>query len=207
MAEEPESGAEVRGDVNGEQGSVTQWIEALKAGDPGAAQAIWERYFDKLVRMAAARLRGAPGSPAVDGEESAVLSAIESVCNGAKRGLFPKLSDRDDLWQILVMVTARKVCDQIERRSAKRRGGGRIVSENMLGTVAAREPSPEFAATCADECRRLLSMLKDDTYRNVALWKMEGFTREEIGQRLKCSTRTVADRLEVIRKTWEGELT
>jgi DNA-directed RNA polymerase specialized sigma24 family protein len=206
MPEEPAAGAEYGGEIDSSDGSVTQWIGALKAGDPGAAQALWERYFDKLVRMAAARLRGAPGSSAVDGEETAVLSAIESVCNGAKSGRFPKLCDREDLWQILLMVTSRKICDQIERRSAKRRGGGRIVTPSLLETVQAREPTPEFAAMCADECRRLLAMLKDETYRNVALWKMEGFTREEIGRRLNCSTRTVADRLDVIRKTWEGEL-
>jgi DNA-directed RNA polymerase specialized sigma24 family protein len=189
-----------------DEGSITQWISALKAGDPDAARVLWERYFDKLVRMAAARLRGAPGLSAVDGEESAALSAFESVCIGAKLGRFPHLSDRDDLWQILVMVTARKVCDQIERRTARRRGGGRAPSPGILETAESREPSPEFAAMCADECRRLLGMLKDDTYRNVAVWKMEGFTSDEIGKRLNCSARTVADRLDVIRKTWEGEL-
>jgi DNA-directed RNA polymerase specialized sigma24 family protein len=193
-------------DGDSEAGSITRWISALKSGDASAAQLLWERYFDKLVRMAAARLRGAPGSSAVDGEESAALSAIESVCNGAKLGRFPQLSDREDLWQILVMVTARKVCDQIERRAARKRGGGWVPSPGLLERAEAREPSPEFAAMCADECNRLLGMLKDETYRNVAVWKMEGFTREEIGKRLKCSTRTVADRLEVIRKTWEEEL-
>ena len=191
---------------DGDEGSITQWISALKAGDPDAARALWERYFDKLVRMAAARLQGAPGSSAVESEESAALSAFESVCNGAKLGRFPRLSDREDLWQILVMVTARKVCDQIERRTAGRRGGGRAPSPDILETAEAREPSPEMAAMCADECRRLLGMLKDETYRNVAVWKMEGFTSEEIGKRLNCSTRTVADRLAVIRKTWESEL-
>jgi len=204
MAEEVGSGPEC--ESGGDEGSITQWIGALKAGDSRAAQALWERYFDKLVRMAAARLRGAPGSSAVDGDESAALSAIESVCNGAKLGRFPQLSDREDLWQILVMVTSRKVYDQIERRRAQKRGGGWVPAPGLLERVEAREPSPEFAAMCADECRRLLGMLKDETYRNVAVWKMEGFTREEIGKRLKCSTRTVADRLEVIRKTWEEEL-
>ena len=203
MAEEVESGW----DGESEAGSITQWIGALKVGNSSAAQVLWERYFEKLVRMAAARLRGAPGSSAVDGEESAALSAIESVCNGVKHGRFPQLSDREDLWHILVMVTARKVCDQIERRRAQRRGGGRVSSPGLLELAEAREPSPEFAAIFADECHRLLGMLKDDTYRNVAVWKMEGFTREEIGKRLNCSTRTVADRLKVIRKTWEGEFT
>ena len=204
MAEEVGSGSWCDGES--EAGSITEWIGALKAGDSSAAQALWERYFDKLVRMAAARLRNAPGTSAVDGEESAALSAIESVCKGAQLGRFPRLSDREDLWQILVMVTSRKVCDQIERRGAQRRGGGWVAAPGLLEKAHAREPSPEFAAMCADECHRLLAMLKDETYRNVAVWKMEGYTREEIGKRLKCSTRTVADRLEVIRKTWEEEV-
>jgi DNA-directed RNA polymerase specialized sigma24 family protein len=188
-----------------DEGSITQWIGDLKAGNSDAARKLWERYFDKLVRTAAARLRGAPGSPASEDEDDAALSAIESVCNGAKLGRFPRLSDRNDLLRILVMVTSRKVYDQIERRTALGRGGGRAPSQGLLETAEAREPSPEFAAIFADEFRRLLGMLKDETYRNVATWKMEGLTREEIGVRLKCSTRTVADRLDVIRKTWEGE--
>jgi ECF sigma factor len=189
-----------------EEGSITEWIGMLKAGDSDAARAVWERYFAKLVRMAASRLRRAPGSAAAEGEETAALSAINSVCIGAKVGRFSQLSDREDLWQILVMVTARKVGDQIERRLALKRGGARVPSADLLETVETREPSPQVAAQYADECRRLLGMLKDETYRNVAIWKMEGFTREEIAIRLKCSTRTVADRLKVIRKTWEDEL-
>jgi hypothetical protein len=38
-------------------GSVTHWIGALKAGDKEAAQPLWERYFDRLVRLAGAKLR------------------------------------------------------------------------------------------------------------------------------------------------------
>ena len=36
-----------------------------------------------------------------------------------KFGRFPQLSDREDLLQILVMVRARKVCDQTERRAVR----------------------------------------------------------------------------------------
>jgi hypothetical protein len=205
MAEVSEADRDGNGEEEGE-GSISAWIGALKQGNPDAAQVVWERFFDKLVAMAAARLRGGSRYGAVDGGESAALSAIESVCEGAKKGRFPRLHDREDLWQVLVMVTARKVSDQLERRAAQKRGGGWTASPGLLELAAAREPSPEFAAMCADECRRLLGMLKDETYRNVAVWKMEGFTREEIGKRLNCSIRTVADRLEVIRKTWEGEL-
>ena len=41
----------------GDEGSVTRWLGDLKAGDPDAAQKLWERYFASLVRLAHARLR------------------------------------------------------------------------------------------------------------------------------------------------------
>ena len=33
-------------------GSVTQWLRQLGAGDHAAAQPLWERYIDRLVRLA-----------------------------------------------------------------------------------------------------------------------------------------------------------
>jgi hypothetical protein len=38
------------------RGSVTGWIDRLKAGDPAAAQPLWECYFRRLVRLARRRL-------------------------------------------------------------------------------------------------------------------------------------------------------
>ena len=64
-------------------GSVTRWIDGLKAGDPEAAHALWERYFARLVRLAGAKLRArhAPGGDA--DEEDAALSAFDSFCAAA----------------------------------------------------------------------------------------------------------------------------
>ncbi|MBY0395335.1 MAG: LuxR C-terminal-related transcriptional regulator, partial [Thermoleophilia bacterium] len=50
---------------------------------------------------------------------------------------------------------------------------------------------------------RLLAALPDDQCRDIARWRMEGYNRQEIAERLDCSTRTVAYRLEYIRKIWE----
>ena len=38
------------------QGSVSHWIGALKIGDTDAAQHLWERYLDALVRLARAKV-------------------------------------------------------------------------------------------------------------------------------------------------------
>jgi DNA-directed RNA polymerase specialized sigma24 family protein len=57
----------------------------------------------------------------------------------------------------------------------------------------------------AEECRRLLDGLGDDALREVAVARMEGYTNDEIADRLGCARRTVARRLDLIRKTWMTE--
>ena len=39
------------------------------------------------------------------------LSAFDSFCRGTGRGQFPQLGNRDDLWQLLALITARKAVD------------------------------------------------------------------------------------------------
>ena len=58
----------------------------------------------------------------------------------------------------------------------------------------------------AEECQRLLEMLGDDQLRSVALWKMEGYTNEEIAGKLGCAVATVERRLRLIRRIWQQGL-
>ena len=71
-----------------------------------------------------------------------------------------------------------------------------------LDLLAGPEPTPEFAAMVAEEFQRLLDALEDDGLRDVAVRRMEGYTCDEIDDRLGCARRTVARRLDLIRKTW-----
>jgi DNA-directed RNA polymerase specialized sigma24 family protein len=200
----------------GDKGSVTRWLGDLKAGGQEAAQPLWDRYFQRLVILARARLRALHAARAVADEEDAALSAFDSFCAGAAHGRFPRLGDRDDLWRILVMITGRKALDQLERQRRQKRGGGRVRNEADLGgrggspaialeQVVGGEPTPEFAALVAEEYRNRLAALPDETLRYVANWKLEGFTSDEIAARLGCARRTVANKLKVIRLRWESE--
>ncbi len=96
--------------------SVTCWLGQLQAGNVAVAQALWERYFPQLVDLARARLRGR--SRGIADEEDVALAAFDSFCRGAQQGRFPRLGDRDDLWSLLVTITARKAARQVrdERR-------------------------------------------------------------------------------------------
>jgi DNA-directed RNA polymerase specialized sigma24 family protein len=189
------------------QGSVTCWITQLQAGDQAAAEPLWGRYFERLVALARVRLLRAPRRAA--DEEDVALSAFHSFCRAAGEGRFPKLDDRDDLWRLLVVLTTRKAAHLLRDGSRLKRGGARCVhggeEEVDLELLVGAEPDPELVAEVAEECFRLLSRLDDDTLRSVVLWKMEGYTNEEIAVKLSCVPRTVERKLRLIREIWGAE--
>jgi DNA-directed RNA polymerase specialized sigma24 family protein len=196
--------------------SVTQWLQDLRTPNrDDASRLLWERYFSRLAGIAQARLRAAASGPA-DGEDVAV-SVFDSFFRGVAEGRFPELGNRDDLWRLLVTITARKAENQRRDQSRQKRGSGRVVSgaglddqsspgDNWLAQVVSNEPTPEFAAMVTDEYRRLFGSLADESHRVVALLKLEGHSNEEVAKILDCSLRTVERKLEVIRKRWLAEV-
>jgi RNA polymerase sigma factor (sigma-70 family) len=197
------------------EGSVTRWVTALRGGNAAAAQPLWERYHRRLVALARQKLRSARRRAA--DEEDVVQSAFHSFFQGVARGRFPRLDDRDNLWRLLVVITARKALDQLAHEHSKRQGGGTLQGESRISPggpdwdeaaieqIVGEEPSPEFAAQVAEEYQRLLDLLGDETLCRVAVWKMEGLTNDEVAGRLDCSRRTVARKLETIRIIWSRE--
>ena len=126
-------------------GSITGWLEGLRAGEEAAAQRLWEVYFHRLVGMARARLAGRSAGPA--GSDDIALSAFASFCRGAEAGRFPRLNDSNDLWQVLMMLTARKVIDAVRREHAIKHGGGLMAADGPhFETIVGDEPTPSFAA-------------------------------------------------------------
>src|SRR6516162_7000561 len=172
------------------EGSVTRWLDLLRAGDSDAVQALWERYFPRLVGLARKRLQDAPCSAA--DEEDVALSAFDSFCRGAEAGRFPQLADRDNLWRLLVVLTARKA-SHLLRDEGRQKRGGKVVAlpepvassdtEGDLEQLLSREPAPEFAAQVAEEYQRILAQLGDRTLQAVVSWKLEGYTNEEIARK------------------------
>jgi DNA-directed RNA polymerase specialized sigma24 family protein len=196
-------------------GSITHWLARLKAGNPAAAQPLWEAYFQQLVRRARPKLTGRARS--ASDEEDVALSAFDSFCRGAAQGRFPRLDDRNDLWQVLIVLADRKAVNRVRHERRAKRGGGRVrpegglpaagasTGDSPLAQVPGAEPTPEFAALVAEEYEWLLDCLGDARLRSVAVWKMEGYTIAEIAARLGCVPRTVDRHLQLIRDIWEEE--
>jgi len=188
--------------------SITRCIAMLRRGDRDAAEALWGAYIHRLVALARARLGSSPRRAA--DEEDVALSAFDSFYRRAETGQFARLDGRDDLWQVLVMITERKAIDLLRREGRLSRGEGRVIP---LSEAEARgegaidpTPTPEFAAQVVDEFRLLLHRLGDDSLRNVALMKLEGYTNREIAGRLGCIEQTIERKLRSIRKIWSAEV-
>lgn len=188
------------------QGSVTIWLAELKVGNEVAAEKIWERYFAKLVNLARLKIGGTSRSEG--DEEDVVATAMHNLWNGVQNGKFPRLNDRNDLWQILLMLTDRRATDLV-RKSMQR--GRHEISVEQLGShensgsiqqheIACLEPSPEFAAQLIDDLNFTLEKLQDATLRQVALWKLAGDTNFDIAEKLGCVERTVERKLRLIRE-------
>jgi DNA-directed RNA polymerase specialized sigma24 family protein len=197
-------------------GEVTQWIRGLSQGDESAAQAIWQKYFGKLVEFARCKLEGMPRR--VVDEEDVAITAMDSFYRGMAEHRFDKVDDREDLWKLLVTITARKACAQRRRHFADKRGGGQVRGESVfvrcdegedrdagLAQVLGNEPTPELASMLAEHCRHMLDCLGDETLRQVALHKLEGRSNEEIAGKLGCVRRSVERKLERIREKWSRE--
>ena len=125
------------------------------------------------------------------------------------------MADRDDLWKLLVVISARKVVALKKHVLRKKRGGGQVRGESIFLTggenpdagiaeVVGNTPTPEFAARVAEESDRLLAVL-DSELRQIAQRKLEGYTNADIARQLGRSERAVERKLHRIRLQWSSD--
>lgn len=200
-----------------EDASVSGWLDGIRAGDEADIQRLWDRYFQQLVRLAGKKL---PGHARREfDEEDVALSAFHSFCERVGRGQFPQLADRDDLWRLLVTITARKAVSSVRHQNRKKRGGGKVQGESVfletggdeaandgLAGFLSREPTPELAAQFAEDYDRLIGKLQNPILKTIALRTLEGHDAEEVAEELGTSPRTVHRKLQLIRALWHEEI-
>jgi RNA polymerase sigma factor (sigma-70 family) len=180
--------------------SITRLMRAVQDGSTSAVRPLLAAYFDRLVQLASKRLQNLPGLDGYD--EDLALHSFHSVCQRLRDPARPlDLTDRDDLWRLLATRTISRTIDLIRRHKP-----AEILDEQDITQLLTREPTPEEAAEVADECRHLLDSLQEPELRQVALWKVEGYTNEEIAARLDCVPRTIERKVSRIRMLWKHEL-
>jgi RNA polymerase sigma factor (sigma-70 family) len=190
--------------------SVTRLVHLLRSHDTAvrdmAADQIWQRYFRALLNLARRNLDRRARHRA--DEEDVLQSMFRSFCTRQARGDF-QLADRDELWRLLVTITLRKARNsaKAQRRGSRnvereqsRQAAGRLGSSWELEHMDAVGPSPFEAALLNEALERRLESLADSNLRQIALWRLEGYSNGEIGGKLDCTERSVERKLERIRK-------
>ncbi len=184
-----------------EEHSVTNWIAAVRNGDETAARELWNRYFTSLMRLARSRMATLPRS--VYDEEDAALSTFNVLCVTLRKGRYPALGDREELWNLMLTVLMRKIGRRVDYEFSDKR-------TPQVIEVAAETEASQGALSSSDpvaaECQHLLEVLKDPNLERVAIWKLEGYTDNDIAEKLGRTRRTVQRMLSLIREVWKQQL-
>jgi RNA polymerase sigma factor (sigma-70 family) len=185
--------------------SVSTWIQRLQAGDHAAAQQLWQRYHARLIELARQQL----AVPLQSAAEDVAVMAFAGLCRGLQAGRYPDITQRDDLWRLLLAITLNQARRLGRDATRQRRDARRTLlatdlfdlPEADLDRLASSEPDPALAVELNDQVRALLGRLPDDL-RPVAIDLLAGWGPAEIAARLNCSVRTIERRRERIRQFW-----
>lgn len=187
-------------------GSLTLFFNQLKAGDPSAAEGWWANFYPRLFGLAHKVLSGRPQRMA-DAEDAA-QSAFASFCFRVQAGEY-SLFDRNEMWNLLSVITANKARMQVRRELAEKRGAGRVRGEDVLLDSAGNQvplanlamaPAAEFDCHSEELIQQLESGL-----RPFAILRLLGYKNQEIAVLEDCTVRKVERKLNLIRLRWQSE--
>ncbi len=191
---------------------ITDLLVALREGQSEAADRLWSIYYHLMCDLADRRLGKVP-NPLVD-QEDVALSAFKSFCVGIREGRFPTLKDRQGLWPLLIALTMRKAVDAIRHGTRQKRGGGKAGKSSGLAKLdrtvdvlssMAEGPRPEVATEIHDLLQRLLQNLRqmgDDRLEEIVQLRIEGYSNQEIANKIGCVVRTVERKIRLIEDCW-----
>ena len=184
--------------------SVTGWIDQICEGNERAAEQLWQHVSAKLLNYARRKL-DVPTLRRYD-EYDAANSAFHSLCRGLAAGSI-EAHDRDVLWGLLAVITARKISAQRRYWNRKKRGGGMVRGESAFGemgieAIPGNTWTADDLAEINESCGQLIDALPDETLKKIVLLKFMGAKNGEVASELHCTRRTIERKLERIRRYW-----
>lgn len=193
---------------------ILSCISHLKGISNEEAEKIWTDYFPRLLVFAQRRIASLP-KRSFD-EEDIALSAMNSFFRAQRQGRFELAADFGDLWPILVTIVSRKITSQRRKHYSLKRGAGAVSGESAflgpgsvdsgmeigIAQIMDERQLPETSDALARTCEELLNQLPDEKHKQTALMRMEGFTSQEISERLQCSIARTKQRVARIKEIW-----
>jgi RNA polymerase sigma-70 factor (ECF subfamily) len=160
-------------------------VAAYKAGSETAAHNLFDRYCEKLMRLARRRI-GHRMASRIDPEDP-VQSAFRTFFARVRSDQFT-FEGESDLFKLLVRLTVNKTLRQIAHHRAAKRDPAREAGQGpdehgLLNQIIAAEPQPLVQVAVMEEFERFLTQLPEFD-RKVLELKFEGYTTAEIAGKL-----------------------
>lgn len=185
--------------------SVSDWIERFREnGNEIAALKLWDR-INPRVRELSRRWIRKIGLPVSFDEDDVTVSVFATFCDRLRSGQLPELNDRDGLWRLLILMTARKANDYAKMALAQKRTNGvkkPDVGLDAISELRDTQLEPSIEVMMEEQCQAMLKALGDPVLESVVLLKLEGYSNVEIAERLKYSRRTIQRMLELVKDIW-----
>jgi RNA polymerase sigma-70 factor (ECF subfamily) len=188
--------------------SFVDLVTRLREGEHAAATEVFLRYTRRLLGLARKHLDGRLAAK-VDPED-VVQSAYKSFFQRHQDGDF-QISNWDHLWGLLTIITVRKCADRAVYFTAEKRNMNREAGQ---GTEAApapwqlavdREPSPEEAIVLSETVEDLFRSIGDEDERAIIELSLQGYTTQEISDKIGRAERSVRRLRERIRERLESQ--
>lgn len=179
-------------------------LQRVEAGDSQAAAAIFDRYVERLLALARARV-GAKLRRRIDAED-VVQSAYRSFFVHAENHEY-MLSEAGDLWRLLARITLNKLYSQVEKHTAARRNIHREhePDSTLPDDPAALEPTAAEVIALSEQLQLITKSLTS-TEQIVFGAHLRGDTIDSIADSIQKSPRTVRRLLVQIRQKMENRL-
>ena len=195
--------------MNPDPGSISQWVLRLKSGNPTATQAIWDRFYPKLVEAANKRLIKNP-DPATSGEDIA-QSSFRNVCLGVLEGKYPQLENRDDLWKLLLVSMINRVRSHYRSINAQKRAVSLEESiDSIDDELLVQFKSPAAQSELDDLIDFLLNKLDQEDpsgqLRQIAVLYLNEHSASDIAKIIHRRQTNILHKVQLIRALWEESL-
>jgi RNA polymerase sigma-70 factor, ECF subfamily len=202
--------SESRMDLSPEDASAQSvvLVSRVRDGDQEAAEEIFRRYYDDLVRLVQKNM-----SPRL-----AARVGADDIAATTYRVFFTKNEDSrfvlkrsGDLWKLLVGIAMKKIHHEVNQARTQKRDMYRTQSisasedyELPLDLIS-ESPTPEQAVSVSEELEFALSNLKP-IERDIFTMRLEGYTEVEIQARVNRSPRAIRRAMANAREILEARL-
>jgi DNA-directed RNA polymerase specialized sigma24 family protein len=193
-------------DTSDEPGSVTRVIQLAQLGESDAVRHLSHRYYNMISELAATMIIGR--AKHVVGGDDIANNVLHLFFDGARRGRFLGIQNRDDFWSLLSMMAARKAISEMRKATAKKRGGNRVKTESEFPSLQSSEEEqitfdinqipdkialPELQSLMREQHSLLINELGGDAKREVVDLRLRGYKDQEIADKLRVSKRYVEE--------------